>query len=99
MAIPSTPHIATVISQIDWKLLAQQKTMLASIAYNQSPMGQAVDGILSLIDNLQDAAVLDGYDSLTVFAVDPADEEAAEYTSYNDYLMRAAAYDNLKGKP
>lgn len=48
--------IRKLFNGIDWTLLAEQKRALLDIENNS-----AVDGILGLIDALQDAAAAEGY--------------------------------------
>tara|TARA_R110000868_G_scaffold144517_2_gene363756 strand:+ start:205 stop:390 length:186 start_codon:yes stop_codon:yes gene_type:complete len=52
------------IKNIDWALLRQQKLWLL----NQD--SQMADGLVNFIDSLQDLAVINNIDELTVFGFD-----------------------------
>lgn len=52
--------IRNVIEQIDWKLLREQKEYCINEANNNHEVGHIYDGLVNLIDAIQDAAINDG---------------------------------------
>lgn len=48
------------IRNIDWVLLREQKEYCENEAANNTEVGHIYDGIVSMIDAIQDAAVADG---------------------------------------
>ena len=56
-AMQSGPAVPEAIRKIDWKKLRQQKRWL--VAY-QGGDDNAAEGLLNLLDHIQDAAVADG---------------------------------------
>ena len=52
--------IESVMLRIDWLLLRMQKAYLFNEANNDAENGHIYDGMVCLIDALQDAAVADG---------------------------------------
>ena len=57
--MPDTATLAQVIADIDWELLRRQKQLLLD-ALDAQKIGHIADGIVILIDNIQDAAVASG---------------------------------------
>ena len=49
-----------VVRNMDWDLLRTQKTYCENEAANAAEIGHIYDGIVSIIDAIQDAAVADG---------------------------------------
>lgn len=49
-----------VLRSLDWKLLREQKDYCFNESANNKDAEEIYDGIVNLIDHLQDAAVLDG---------------------------------------
>lgn len=67
--------ITTVIKNIDWNLLREQKEYCENEAMNNSEAAHIYEGLLTLIDHIQDAAIDDGLATeLEVFG-DPDEEE------------------------
>ena len=65
---------ASFFTGMDWALLRKQKVNLIQLAHDSIAPAH-LDGIISLIDCLQDAAVADGFVSeLTVFGDDGKEE-------------------------
>jgi len=54
-----TTTLAQVIAGIDWELLRQQKQLLLD-ALDANKIGFDTYGLVTLIDNIQDAAVAEG---------------------------------------
>jgi hypothetical protein len=66
------------IKGIDWKLLAQQKEHLCQIIYNQvKPDEEILNGLLNLIDNIQDEAEAQGQP--VVFLTEDGDDNGSGY--------------------
>ena len=57
--MPDTATLAQVIADIDWELLRRQKQLLLDALDAQS-IGSMANGLVILIDNIQDAAVAEG---------------------------------------
>ena len=57
--MPDTATLAQVIADIDWELLRRQKQLLLDALDAQS-IGSMANGLVILIDNIQDAAVASG---------------------------------------
>lgn len=49
-----------VINDIDWALLREQKEYCVNEAMNNSEVADIYEGIIALMDAIQDAAVADG---------------------------------------
>lgn len=53
-------HCEQVLQHMNWELLREQKGYCVNEANNRPEVGEIYDGIVQLIDALQDAAILDG---------------------------------------
>lgn len=53
-------HCEEILRNMNWALLREQKEYCVNEAANAPDVAAIYDGIISLIDHLQDAAVLDG---------------------------------------
>lgn len=53
-------HCEEVLRNLNWKLLREQKEYCANEAANNEDVSEIYEGVLNLLDHLQDAAVLDG---------------------------------------
>ncbi len=63
--------ISDVVARIDWHMLREQKAQLVSGDPSSAEYKEAVEGLVSLIDALQDAAVDSGVvDPEEVFGID-----------------------------
>ena len=66
-------HTTNLIKRIDWPLLREQKEYCTNEAANNADAARIYDGLLNLLDAIQDAAVKDGLASeVEVFG--PEDE-------------------------
>ena len=63
--------ISDVIAQVDWQVLREQKAQLVSGDPGSAEYKEAIEGLIGLIDALQDAAVDSGVvDPGEVFGID-----------------------------
>lgn len=53
-------NLESVMKGVDWELLREQKVFLFNEANNNSDAEEVCEGLLNLLDNLQDAVVADG---------------------------------------
>lgn len=66
-----------VINSIDWPQLREQKATLLNILFAAGEDDHPLDGILNLIDAMQDAAVADGIaKEEDVYLTEPEEEDA-----------------------
>ena len=56
----SMSYVDSVVEDIDWKLLREQKAYCVNEAENDSENGHIYEGLVHLLDELQDAAIDDG---------------------------------------
>ena len=72
-------EVPNIITGIDWKLLRKQKRLLLQVINNDNvnfKEKEALEGILSLIDSLQDSAVDEyGLDENLVFDLSNDEDE------------------------
>lgn len=54
-------EIENMLTLIDWEFLREQKEYLENEAANDNEVGHIYEGLLGLVDALQDAAIKDGY--------------------------------------
>lgn len=53
-------NLDELIARVDWPLLAQQKRALVKVLLAATPPDPLLDGLLTLLDLMQDAAESDG---------------------------------------
>ena len=63
-------HMDRVMAQVNWPLLREQKATLVGLAVSSEVRQAALDGVINLLDAIQDAAVADGTDYELVFGDD-----------------------------
>jgi hypothetical protein len=74
----SNVHVPEFIQNMDWKLLREQKeTILTIVKWNKIPLlNENLEGIISLLDSVQDYAVdVAGYSETDVFLFDRDDQK------------------------
>jgi vesicle coat complex subunit len=71
-------HCEQVLFHMNWALLREQKEYCMNEAENKKDVAHIYDGVFRLLENLQDAAILDGIATeAEVFGSSP-DEEGIE---------------------
>ena len=57
-------NLESVMKDVDWELLREQKMYLYNEACNNDDVGELYAGVVSLLDFIQDAVVADGIASV-----------------------------------
>lgn len=65
-------NLESVMKDVDWELLREQKAFLFNEANNNRDAEEVCEGLLNLLDNIQDAVVVDGIASMEEVFGEPA---------------------------